>query len=98
LSLISFLAGLLIFGADVELVVVDCFVRTLGVGVFMIGLLIEAAVIRVVVCVYWEVVVSVGFGAVSWGGQVAWSNVTCLFSCGGLSGGVEIVVSELFKM
>ncbi len=29
---------------------------------------------------------------------MAWSKVTCLFSCGVLYGGVEVVVSELFKM
>ncbi len=40
----------------------------------MIGLLIVAAVIGVVVGVRWEVVVSVGFGAVAWGGRVAWLN------------------------
>ena len=51
------------------LVLVDCFVCTLGVGVFMIGLLIVmTAVIGVVVCVHLEVVVSVRFGAVSLGG------------------------------
>ena len=49
-------------------------------------------------CCCWEVVVSVGFGAVSWGGQVAWLNVTCLFSCSGLSDGVGVVIGELFKM
>ncbi len=98
MSLISFLAGLPIFGVGVALVVVDHFVCILGVGAFMIGLSIVAAVIGVVVCVCWEVVVSVGFGAVSWGGPVDWSNVTHLFSCNGLSGGVEVIVGELFKM
>ncbi len=49
----------------VALVVVDCFVCTLGVGAFMIGLLIVAAEIGVVVCDRWEVVVSFRFGAVS---------------------------------
>jgi hypothetical protein len=29
---------------------------------------------------------------------VAWLNVTCLFSCGVLSGGVDIVFGELFKV
>jgi hypothetical protein len=67
LPLISFLAGLVIFGVGVALVVVDHFVCALGVGVFIIGLLIVAAVIGVVVCVHWEVVVSVRFGAVSLG-------------------------------
>ncbi len=59
----------------------------------MIGLLIVAAMIGAVVHVRWEVVVSVRFGAVSLGGQVAWLNVTCLFSCGVLFGGVKIVYS-----
>jgi hypothetical protein len=98
LSLISFLAGLVIFGVGVALVVMDCFVCTLGVGAFMIGLLIVAAVIGVVVCVRLEVVVSFGFGAVSLGGPVTWSKVTHLFSCSVLSGGVENIVGELFKM
>jgi hypothetical protein len=80
------------------LVIVDCFVCTLGVGTFMIGLLIVAAEIGVVVGVHWEVVVFFGFGAVSLGGQVAWSKVIHLFSCSVLSGGVEYVVGELFKM
>ena len=65
LSLILFLIGLVIFGVGVALVVVDCFVCTLGVGAFMIGLLIVAAVIGVVAHVRWEVVVSFRFGAVS---------------------------------
>jgi hypothetical protein len=53
----------------------------------------------VVVHVRWEVVVSFKFGAVSLGGGSAWLKVTCLFSCGGvLSGGVENIISELFKM
>jgi hypothetical protein len=44
------------------LVVVDCFVCTLGVGAFMIGcLLIMAAEIGVVGGVHWEVVVSFRF-------------------------------------
>jgi hypothetical protein len=98
LSLISLLAGVVIFGVGVALVIVDPFVCTLGVGAFMIGLLIVAAIIWVVVCVCWEVVVSFGFGAVSLSGQVAWSKVTRLFSCSVLSGGVENVLSELFKM
>jgi hypothetical protein len=89
---------LLIFGVGMALVIVDCFVGTFGLGAFMIGLLIVAAVIGVGVCVRWEVVASFRFGAVSWGGQVAWSNVTSLFSCSGLSGGVGVVVGELFKM
>jgi hypothetical protein len=62
---------LVIFGVGVALVIVDHFVCTLGGGAFMIGLLIVAAVIGVVVCVRWEVVVFVGFGAVSLGGRVA---------------------------
>jgi hypothetical protein len=66
LSLISCLAGLVIFGVDVALVVVDCFVCTLGVGAFMIGLSTVAAVIGVVVHVHWEVVVSFGFGLSPW--------------------------------
>jgi hypothetical protein len=80
------------------LVGIDCFVCTLGVGVFMTGLPIVAAEIGVVVCVCWEVVVSFGFGAVSLGGRVAWSKVTYLFSCSVLSGGVEYVLGEFFKM
>ncbi len=64
----------------------------------MIGFLIVAAVIGVVIHVHWEFVVSFGFGAVFLGGQVAWSKVTRLFSCGVLSGGVENVIGELFKM
>ncbi len=64
----------------------------------MIGLLIMAAVIGVVVCVRWEVVISFMLGAVSLGGQVAWLKVTRLFSCSVLSGGVENIVSELFKI
>jgi hypothetical protein len=77
------------------LAIVNCFVCTLGVGAFMIGLLIVAAEIEVVFCVHWEVVVSFGFGAVSLGGQVAWLKVTCLFSCNVLSVGVECIVGEL---
>ncbi len=72
----------------VVLVVVDHFVCTLGVSLF----------IGVVVYVHWEVVVSVGFGAVSLCGRVAWLNVTCLFSCGVLSSGVENILGEFFKM
>jgi hypothetical protein len=98
LSLISFLTGLVIFGVGMALVVVDCFVCTLGVGVFLIGLSIVAAEIGVVVHVCWEVVVSFRFGAVSLGGRVAWSKVTRLFSYGVLFGGVENLLGELFKM
>ena len=53
MSLISLLAGLLIFGVGVALVVEDCSVCTLGVGVFMIGLSNAAAMIGVGVCVGW---------------------------------------------
>ncbi len=71
MTLTSFLAGLLTYGVGVALVVVDHFVCTLGVSVFMIDLLIVAAVIQVGVRVHWEVVVSIRFGAISWVGQVA---------------------------
>ncbi len=98
MSLVSFLAGLVIFNVGVQLVVVDRLVCTLEVWEFMIGLLIVAAVIGVVVHVRWEVVVSFRFGAVSLGVRVAWSKVTCLFSCGVLSGGVENLIGELFKI
>jgi hypothetical protein len=67
LSLVSFLAGLVIFNVGVALVVVNCLVCTLEIWAFMIGLLIVAAVIGVVVHVRWKVVVSFGFGAVSLG-------------------------------
>ncbi len=82
----------------VALVVVDCLVCILEVCAFMIGLLIVAAVIGMVVHVRCKVVVSFRFGAVSLGVRVAWSKVTCLFSCGVLSGGVENLIGELFKM
>ena len=67
MSLVSFLAGLVIFNVGVALVVVDHSVCTLEVCAFTIGLSIVAAVIGVVAHVRWEVVVSFRFGAVSLG-------------------------------
>jgi hypothetical protein len=56
------------------LVIVDHFVCILEVGAFMIDLSIVAAVIGVVICVRWEVVVSSGLelspGVVEWLSQM----------------------------
>jgi hypothetical protein len=95
------LVGLSLFDVDVESVVVDLVLCTLGVGMFVIGLSIVAVVIGAAF-ERWVELFTLGLGAVfdadSCGGFAAWSKVTCLGSGAGFSLCVGAITGVLFRM